>query len=67
LNDAKFSNVDYLDLNGLKEISKTKDINADQNFYNFIKALIRKEAPSITTLKKWLELFTANQLNNLTD
>jgi hypothetical protein len=27
--------------------------------------LIKNEAPSITTLKNWLELFNANQLHNL--
>jgi hypothetical protein len=72
LNDAQSSNInltDYelpIDLKSFKGITKTQNINTDQKLYRFIKALIRKEAPSITTLKKWLELFNANQLNKLT-
>jgi hypothetical protein len=54
------------DLNGLKEISKTQDINKNQGFYRFIKTLLKNEAPSITTLKHWLALFKVNQLSSAT-
>ncbi len=48
-------------------ISKEKDIDKNEGFKKFIKALIREQAPSITTLKKWIELFKADQLDSLSN
>jgi hypothetical protein len=60
------SNYDLPDeLKGLIKISKIRDIDRNEGFKNFIKALIREQAPSITTLKKWVELFKSNDLNTL--
>lgn len=52
-------------LRGLIKISKIRDIDNNQGFKNFIKALVRKEAPSITTLKKWIDLFKSGLLDTL--
>lgn len=52
-------------LSGLKEITKTQDIDKNIDFYRFIKALIREEAPSITTLKNWLDLFKNDAISSL--
>ncbi len=46
-------------------ISKEKDIDRNEGFKKFIKVLIRKKAPSITTLKKWIELFKIDELDTL--
>lgn len=53
------------DLKGLIKISKIKDIDRNEGFKKFIKALIREQAPSITTLKKWIELFKSDNLDTL--
>lgn len=44
-------------LEDLKDFTKNKAIYKNQDFYNFIKKLIRKEAPGIITLKTWIEQF----------
>jgi hypothetical protein len=53
------------ELKGLIKISKIRDIDRHEGFKNLIKALIREQAPSITTLKKWIELFKSNDLSTL--
>jgi hypothetical protein len=53
------------ELKGLIKISKIRDIDRNDGFKKFIKALIREQAPSITTLKKWIELFKSNALDTL--
>ncbi len=54
-------------LAGLIRISKEKDIDRNEGFKKFIKALIREKAPSITTLKKWIELFKIDRLQSLSN
>ncbi len=54
-------------LEGLIQISKIKDIDRNEGFKKFIKALVREKAPSITTLKNWIELFKIDQLNSLSN
>ena len=73
LADAEYVNITPSDiefnlpnkLEGLIQISKIKSIDKNEGFKKFIKALIREKAPSITTLKKWIELFKLGQLDNL--
>lgn len=73
LHDAKMIGVNPSDaeynlpneLKGLIKISKIKDIDRNEGFKKFIKTLIREQAPSITTLKKWIELFKIDQLDTL--
>jgi hypothetical protein len=71
LTDARSANINISkfdlpsDLKGLKAISKTQDISKNINFHRFIKALIKSEAPSITRLQSWLELFKNGRLSTL--
>jgi hypothetical protein len=75
LEDAKKVNINPSDeeynlpdkLGGLIQISKIRDIDRNDGFKKFIKVLIREQAPSITTLKKWIELFKAGQLDSLSN
>lgn len=69
LNDANKVNInpnsdEYKlpdELKGFKNISKIKDIDRNEGFYRFIKALVKEKSPSITTLKKWIIEFKTNQ------
>ncbi len=54
-----------LDLQGFTSLCKTQDIDENEGFYRFVKALINKNAPSIITLKTWIELFTKNEMDSL--
>ena len=63
--DAEYNLPDAL--KGFIRISKLKKIDRDEGFYRFIKALVKAKAPSITTLKKWIELFKTDQLDTLTN
>jgi hypothetical protein len=54
-------------LQGLIKISKIRDIDKNEDFKKFIKALVREQAPSITTLKKWIELFKTGELDSLSN
>ena len=73
LNDAKRaginpSDIDYNlpdEMKGFIKLSKIRDIDRNEGFYRFIKALIRAEAPSITTLKEWITLFKSDSLETL--
>ena len=73
LNDSKKVGIEPTDkeynlpdgLKGFIKISKIKDIDRDGGFYRFIKALIRAEAPSITTLKNWIDMFKTGQMDSL--
>jgi hypothetical protein len=75
LEDAKNVSIDPSDpeynlpgnLNGFIQISKEKDIDRNEGFKKFIKTLLREQAPSITTLKKWIELFKSDQLDTLSN
>lgn len=53
------------EMKGLIKLSKIKDIDKNEGFYKFIKALVRAKSPSITALKTWIELFKANNLDSL--
>lgn len=48
-------------------VQKTKIQNIEKNegFKRFIKDLVKENAPSITTLKRWIELFNKHQLDSL--
>ena len=71
LNDAKQVGTNPTDeeynlpdeMKGLIKLSKIKDIDRNEGFKKFIKALIKAKAPSISTLKKWIELFKIGQLD----
>lgn len=73
MNDANIVQIDPtdekynlpLDLKGFTSICKTQNIDRNEGFYRFVKALINKNAPSIMTLKKWIELFKSDQLDAL--
>jgi hypothetical protein len=65
---VKINPADYGLKNQLADfVKKTKNRNIDKNegFYRFIKALLREESPSITTLKQWIELFKENKFDTL--
>jgi hypothetical protein len=47
------------------QISKIKDIDRNEGFKKFIKALIKAQAPSVITLQKWINLFKLDQLDTL--
>jgi hypothetical protein len=67
-NDAAVVNIDPIafglpkDLLGFKKLTKRQDIDRNDGFKRFIKALVKENSPSITTLKNWIELFKSNQL-----
>ena len=71
MNDAKSVQIDPADdkydlpsnLKGFTSISKTRDIDRNEGFYRFIKALINKSSPSVTTLKKWMDSFIKDRLD----
>lgn len=73
LNEAKSAGINPTDveynlpneIKGLIKLSKIKDIDRDEGFYRFIKALVRAEAPSLTTLKEWINLFKSDSLETL--
>ena len=52
-------------LRGFKSMTKTRNIDKNDGFYRFVKGLIRQNAPSITTLKSWIELFKDDRLDIL--
>lgn len=53
-----------VDLKGFTSICKTQDIDRNQGFYRFVKALINKGAPSILTLKNWIEQYKNGDLES---
>lgn len=73
LNDAMAINLDPADekfrlppgLKGFRSISKTQDIDRNEGFKRFIKGLINNNAPSVTTLQRWLDLYKSGTINNL--
>ena len=73
MNDANTAKIDPtdekydlpLDLKGFTSICKTQDIDRNAGFYRFIKALVNKGAPSVSTLKSWIELFKKGELDTL--
>ena len=52
-------------LYGFKQITKTQNIDRNIGFYQFIKALINKEAPGIITLKNWIEAFKDHSIESI--
>ena len=46
------------DLEGLKKSTKIQDIDKNIGFYQFVKELVKREAPGIITLKNWIESFS---------
>jgi hypothetical protein len=73
LNDSQKINIDPgsepynlpRELKGFVQKTKLQNIEKNEGFKRFIKDLVKEKAPSITTLKKWIELFNANQLDDL--
>lgn len=65
LENAKNSNIKPKgfgdNLADLTNFTKTKNIHTNSNFTAFVKELINKQAPGITTLKVWIERFLNNQ------
>jgi hypothetical protein len=53
------------DMKGFNSISKIQKIDRNIGFHQFIKKLLRENAPAITTLKSWIELFEAGNLDSL--
>ncbi len=70
MTNANFVNVKFsdfnlpLDLNGLKQITKTQNIDMNIEFYQFIKSLINKKASGLIVLKKWIEAFKTNTIED---
>jgi hypothetical protein len=52
------------DLRGFKQITKTRNIDSNLDFYQFIKELINKNAAGIITLGNWLNEFKTNPVGN---
>ncbi|MEO8823072.1 MAG: hypothetical protein ABI366_05810 [Ginsengibacter sp.] len=52
------------ELSGFNQITKTQNIDSNSEFYQFIKSLINKNAAGIITLRKWLNDFKNNNLEN---
>jgi len=71
MNDATIVHVDPTDyqlpanLKDFTSLSKTRSIDKNEGFYRFIKSLVRAKAPSIITLKTWLELFQGDKMDQL--
>jgi hypothetical protein len=71
LTDSVFAGIDPSEfglpnqLHEFKMITKTRKIHKNIGFHRFIKALIRANAPSITALKTWIELFKNDELDTL--
>jgi hypothetical protein len=53
------------DLKGFKQISKIQDIDKNIGFHQFIKRLLQENAPAITTLKSWIDLFNVGNLDSV--
>ena len=53
------------DLKGLITLSKTRDIINNKRFRAFVAHLLEKNAPSIMTLRNWIELFKQGQLDSV--
>ncbi len=70
MKDAEMVNINPLAFNlpeglsGFKEITKRQNIDRNHDFYRFIKKLINENAPSISTLKDWIEQFIKNELRD---
>ena len=66
LNNAADINIGPLNfslpaqLAGLKKLTKSQDIDKNLGFYQFIKELMKNEAPGIMTLSNWLDSFKRN-------
>lgn len=73
LTDSQKVNIDPTDdsyklpdqLTSFVKRTKTRNIEKNEGFKRFIKALEREKAPSITTLKLWIELFKEDKLDTL--
>ena len=69
MENANAVNINPLDFNlpenlyGFKQITKRKNIDINIEFYQFIKELIKKEAPGLITLKHWIDSFNKNKLS----
>ena len=69
--NANAVNVDPLSFNlplkmkGLKQITKTQNIDSDLHFYQFIKYLVNKNSPGIVTLRNWIEAFKQGVLEDI--
>jgi len=53
------------EMKGFKALTKAQSIVKHEGFKRFVKALIRENAPSITTLKTWIELYKKDELDTL--
>lgn len=48
------------DLHGFKQITKTKNIDSNLEFYQFIKELINNNSAGLITLRNWIREFNNN-------
>lgn len=53
-------------LKDFSHISKATNIDKNIAFYRFIKELIKKDAPGIITLQRWIEAFNTNTIQHIT-
>jgi hypothetical protein len=75
MNDAIIVQVEPTDKNydlpanlkGFKSICKTQNIDKNIGFNRFVKSLVNKNAPSVSTLKSWITLFMKGELDILRD
>lgn len=71
LMNANATNIDPLSYNlpsnlkGFKQITKTQNIDLNIEFYRFVKSLMNKTAPGITTLQSWINAYRTNTIENL--
>jgi hypothetical protein len=71
LNAAKaveIASIDFSlpkDMRGFMSISKNISIDRNNGFRDFNKKLLRENAPAITTLKNWIDLFKGGNLDSL--
>jgi hypothetical protein len=52
-------------LKGFKQITKTQNIDLNNDFYRFIKSLLNKNSIGLITLRNWINAFTTNTIENL--
>ncbi|MEP7253106.1 MAG: hypothetical protein ABI683_12025 [Ginsengibacter sp.] len=52
-------------LKGFKQLTKTRHIDKNMEFYQLIKLLLNKEARGIQTLKKWIDAFKTDTIGHL--
>jgi hypothetical protein len=71
LTNASSVQIDPLNFNlpknlkGFKQITKTQNIDANVEFYRFIKSLVNNNSSGIITLRNWINAFRTNTIESL--